>query len=76
QLYTYRRYAPVKLVFAPELQAGFYGGDPDNFTYPRWALDVSFVRAYTPDGTPAETPDHFGWDADGADEGDLVFITG
>ena len=77
QLYTYQRYAPVKLVFAPELQAGFFGGDPDNFTYPRYNLDVAFVRAYEPDGaTPAETPHFFAWDPDGADEDELVFITG
>jgi hypothetical protein len=77
QLYTYKRYQPVKLVFAPELDAGFFGGDPDNFTYPRYALDVSFVRAYQPDGTtPASTPNFFAWDADGAAEDELVFITG
>ena len=77
QLYTYKRYQPVKLVFAPELQAGFYGGDPDNFTYPRYALDVSFVRAYEADGaTPAATPHFFEWDPEGADEEEVVFITG
>ena len=77
QLYEYRRYAPVKLVFIPELQAAFFGGDPDNFTYPRFALDVAFVRAYQEDGeTAAETPHHFAWDPEGAEEGELVFITG
>jgi hypothetical protein len=77
QLYKYHRYEPVKLVFVPELQAGFYGGDADNFTYPRFDLDVSFVRAYQPDSiTPAKTPDYFAWNPDGANEGDLVFITG
>lgn len=77
QLYQYKRYPQVKLVFAPELQAGFFGGDPDNFTYPRFALDVSFVRAYEADGTTsAVTPHYFTWSANGASEGELVFITG
>lgn len=77
QLYRYHRYSPVKLVFAPELQAGYFGGDPDNFTYPRYALDFSFVRAYQPDSTSPVHPEHwFEWDPDGAQEGDLLFITG
>ncbi|MFQ5688697.1 MAG: S46 family peptidase [Gemmatimonadota bacterium] len=77
QLYEYRRYSPVKLVFIPELQAGFFGGDPDNFTFPRYALDVAFVRAYEADSvTAARTPHHFQWNPDGAEEGDLLFIVG
>ncbi|MFW6205619.1 MAG: S46 family peptidase [Gemmatimonadota bacterium] len=76
-LYTYRRYEPVKLVFAPELQAAFFGGEPDNFTYPRYAMDVAFVRAYDPDSTTAASPEHwFEWSEDGAAEGDAVFIVG
>jgi hypothetical protein len=77
QLYTYRRYAPVKLVFAPDLAAGYFGGDPDNFTYPRYALDVTFIRAYDADGvTPAASPNYFRWSAQGAPENEPVFVTG
>jgi hypothetical protein len=77
QLYEYKRFSPVKLVFIPELQAGFFGGDPDNFTYPRFVLDLAFVRAYEPDSVQAaSTPHHFEWDPEGAGEGELVFITG
>jgi len=76
-LYKFKRFQPVKLVFAPELQTGFFGGDADNFVYPRYNLDITFVRAYEEDGTtPASTPHFFAWDADGAGEGELVFVTG
>ena len=76
-LYRYQRFEPVKLVFAPEHQAASFGGDPDNFTYPRYAMDVAFVRAYEPDSATAVVTDRwFAWDADGAQEGDAVFIVG
>jgi hypothetical protein len=77
QLYRYHRYAPVKLVFAPELQAGYFGGDDDNFTYPRFALDVAFFRAYAPDSAqPVHPKNYFRWDSTGPDEGETVFLTG
>ena len=68
KLYRFHRYTDVRLVFAPEDQTAFFGGDPDNFTYPRYDLDVSFVRAYV-DGKPAVTPDHFAWSRSGSTEG-------
>lgn len=75
-LYRYQRYEPVKLVWAPEHQAASFGGDFDNFTYPRYALDVAFLRAYGEDGA-AIRPEHwFEWDNVGAREGDAVFIVG
>lgn len=77
QIYKYRRYPTVKLVFAPELQAGFFGGDPDNFEFPRYVLDVAFVRAYEEDAsTPLATPHHFRFDPEGADVGELTFTIG
>lgn len=77
QLYTYHRYSHMKLVFAPEMQAAFFGGNPDNFTYPRYDLDISFVRAYNDDGkTPAVTPEYMHFDTAGPAEGDLVFTIG
>jgi len=74
-LYKYRRYDDVRLVFAPELPIAAFGGDPDNFNFPRWNLDMSFLRVYE-DGKPAATPDFFPWRAAGADEGEAVFVSG
>jgi len=75
KLYRFHRYKDVRLVFAPEGQIAFFGGDPDNFTYPRWNLDMTFVRAYV-DGKPASTPNHFVWSPSGTKEGDLTFVIG
>ena len=75
KLYRFHRFKDVRLVFAPEGQIAFFGGDPDNFTYPRWNLDMSFVRAWV-DGKPAATPHHFVWSQAGAREGDLTFVIG
>jgi hypothetical protein len=75
-LYGYKRYDDIRLVLIPELQLGYFGGDPDNFTYPRYALDFTLWRAYE-NGKPANTSGHyFPFNAEGADEGDLVFVTG
>ena len=77
QLYTYTRHMPVKLVMAPELQAGFFGGDYDNFVYPRYALDFAFYRAYEADGvTPLKSPNFFPFDPTGPDDGEAIFVTG
>nr|HEX4318357.1 S46 family peptidase [Kofleriaceae bacterium] len=73
-LYRYKRFTDVRVVFAPELAMAFFGGDPDNFEFPRYDLDVSFVRVYE-DGKPAATPDHFGW-APAPKDGELTFISG
>ena len=74
--YVFRRYTNVKLVAAPELQMGFFGGDPDNFTYPRYALDFAFFRVYGDDGEPISNDSFFPVDADGLGDGDAIFIVG
>ncbi len=75
--YTFRRYDDVRLAFAPEAQLGSFGGDQDNFTYPRYSLDFSLFRAYGDDGKPLDTEDvYFPWSADGTEPGDLVFVIG
>lgn len=74
-LYRYRKYTDVRLVFAPEVQIAFFGGDPDNFNYPRACLDVSFFRIYV-DDEPVETKHHLAFSAEGAKDGQLVFVSG
>ncbi len=74
-LYRYKKYTEVKLVFAPEQQAAFYGGDPDNFTYPRHDLDMAIFRAYE-QGKPARVAHYLKWSANGAVDGELVFVSG
>jgi hypothetical protein len=74
-LYKYRRYEDVRLVFAPERDIAAFGGDPDNFQFPRWCLDMSILRAYE-NGKPAKTPNHFRFNWDGAQPGDAVFVSG
>ena len=74
-LYRFKRYTDVRLVFAPEQQIAFYGGDPDNFEYPRFDLDISFFRAYE-NGAPAKFPDYLKWSTHGTKENDLVFVSG
>jgi hypothetical protein len=74
-LYRYKKYTDVRLVFAPEFQTAFFGGDPDNFNFPRFNLDMALVRAYE-DGKPARPESYFKWSKSGAKEGDLVFVSG
>jgi V8-like Glu-specific endopeptidase len=74
-LYKFRKYEDVRLAFAPEFQAAFFGGDPDNFNFPRYALDAGFLRIYE-DGKPVQTPNHLSWNANAPKEGDPVFVAG
>lgn len=74
-LYRYKKFTDVRLVFAPEKQIAAFGGDVDNFEYPRMNLDVTFFRAYE-NGQPAKTPNHFKWSETGPAADELVFVTG
>lgn len=75
-LYGYKRYNDVRLVFAPEAQIGSFGGDPDNFTYPRYDLDFSFFRVYDDNGEPMKTEHFYKWSENGAEVGEPVFVVG
>ena len=74
-LYAYKQYADVRLVFAPEQAAAFFGGDPDNFNFPRYAFDVSYLRVYE-NGAPAVTPNALHWRSTPLTEGELTFVAG
>ncbi len=74
-LYKYKTYSDIRLVMAPEFDIAFFGGDPDNFEYPRYDLDISFFRAYE-NGEPAKTPNYLKWSKTGIKDGDLVFVSG
>lgn len=75
KLYTYRKYSDVRLVWAPEFAAAFFGGDPDNFNFPRYALDAAFLRAYE-NGKPVATAQHLTWAPRAPKEGEATFVVG
>ena len=74
-LYKYKKYTDVRLVFAPEFDIAFFGGDPDNFTYPRYDLDITFFRVYEND-KPAHLDNYLKWSPTGVKDGDLIFVSG
>ncbi len=74
-LYKYKKYTDVRLVFSPEFDAAFFGGDPDNFTYPRYDLDITFFRIYEND-KPVHLDHYLKWSKTGVKDGDLIFVSG
>jgi hypothetical protein len=74
-LYRYKKYTDIRLVFVPEFQAAFFGGDPDNFNFPRFNIDMALVRVYEND-QPVHPESYFKWSTTGTKEGDLTFVTG
>lgn len=74
-LYRYKKYTDIRLVFAPEAAIGAFGGDPDNFMFPRYCLDIAFLRAYE-NGQPARVPSYLRWSRTGASQGELQFVPG
>jgi hypothetical protein len=74
-LYRYKKYTDVRLVFSPEFSAAFFGGDPDNFTYPRYDLDITFFRIYEND-KPVHLDNYLQWSKTGVADGDLIFVSG
>ncbi len=75
KLYTYRKYSDVRLAWAPEDRAATFGGDPDNFNFPRYSMDASFLRAYE-NGKPVSTPGHLKWNPRAPQEGEATFVVG
>jgi len=74
-LYRYKKYTDVRLVFAPEFQAAFFGGDPDNFNFPRFNIDMALVRVYE-NGQPVKPENYLKWSTKGTKDGELVFVAG
>ena len=75
KLYKYRKYSDVRLILSPGVQTAFFGGDPDNFNFPRYDLDSAFVRLYE-NGIPVKTPDHLKWNSSPPRDGEPVFVAG